>query len=205
MSRASAQWSCVRIVEDGEVSRWQTPFAALPSMRSLAVRRVLRQAWELDDDDKAEKLIRNLAQRLGRSPARSWKASRRFLPSLGLDCRKGLRRSHACTDIIENVMGTVRRVCRNVKRWRSAFMALRRGPQALCRKRSKASDDWRLTINFERYVLLWKHARQTTRPAVSLLAKPTPLNINFGSDRFGMFNKQRDISPKWKEYSLYCS
>jgi hypothetical protein len=66
MSRASAQWSCVRIVEDGEVSRWQTPFAALPSMRSLAVRRVLRQAWELDDDDKAEKLIRNLAQRLER-------------------------------------------------------------------------------------------------------------------------------------------
>jgi hypothetical protein len=44
-------------------------------------------------------------------------------------------------------------------------------------------------------VLLWKHARQTTQPAASLLAKPTPLNINFGSDRFAMFNKQRDISP----------
>ena len=28
--------ACVRIVEDGEVSRWQTPFAALPSMRNLA-------------------------------------------------------------------------------------------------------------------------------------------------------------------------
>jgi hypothetical protein len=27
--------------------------------------------------------------------------------------------------IVENVMGTVRRVCRNVKRWRSASMALR--------------------------------------------------------------------------------
>jgi hypothetical protein len=26
-----------------------------------------------------------------------------------------------------------------------------------------------------------------------LLAKPTPLNINSGSDRFAMFNKQRDI------------
>jgi hypothetical protein len=38
---------------------------------------------------------------------------------------KELRRSLACTNIIENVMGTVRRVCRNVKRWRSAFMALR--------------------------------------------------------------------------------
>jgi hypothetical protein len=33
--------------------------------------------------------------------------------------------SLACTNMIENVMGTVRRVCRNVKRWRSASMAMR--------------------------------------------------------------------------------
>jgi hypothetical protein len=38
---------------------------------------------------------------------------------------KELRRSLACTNMIENVMGTVRRVCRNVKRWRSASMAMR--------------------------------------------------------------------------------
>jgi hypothetical protein len=31
-----------------------------------SVRRALRQAWELDDAEKAEKLIRNLAQRLER-------------------------------------------------------------------------------------------------------------------------------------------
>ena len=36
-----------------------------------------------------------------------------------------LRRSLACTNIVENVMGSVRRVCRNVKRWRDAGMALR--------------------------------------------------------------------------------
>ncbi|MGH7121606.1 MAG: IS256 family transposase, partial [Acetobacteraceae bacterium] len=35
-----------------------------------------------------------------------------------------LRRSLACTNIIENMMGSVRRVCRNVKRWRDAPMAL---------------------------------------------------------------------------------
>ena len=29
-----------------------------------------------------------------------------------------LQRSLACTNAIENMMGTVRRVCRNVKRWR---------------------------------------------------------------------------------------
>jgi hypothetical protein len=36
-----------------------------------------------------------------------------------------LRRSLACTNIIENMMGSVGRVCRNVKRWRDAPMALR--------------------------------------------------------------------------------
>jgi hypothetical protein len=36
---------------------------------------VLRQAWELDDADKAEKLIRNLAQRLERG---------RFAPRNGI-------------------------------------------------------------------------------------------------------------------------
>jgi putative transposase len=38
---------------------------------------------------------------------------------------KELRRALACTNIVENVMATVRRVCRNVKRRRSASMALR--------------------------------------------------------------------------------
>lgn len=36
-----------------------------------------------------------------------------------------LRRALACTNIIENMNGTIRRVCRNVKRWRDASMALR--------------------------------------------------------------------------------
>ena len=29
----------------------------------------------------------------------------------------------------------------------------------------------------------------------TLFAMPTPLNINLGSDRFAMFNKNRDIPP----------
>ncbi|BAR57701.1 hypothetical protein NK6_4534 [Bradyrhizobium diazoefficiens] len=37
---------------------------------------------------------------------------------------KELRRSLACTNI-EKMMGTIRRVTRNVKRWRDAGMALR--------------------------------------------------------------------------------
>ena len=43
-------------------------------------------------------------------------------------------------------------------------------------------------------------------PTASLFAKPTPLNINLGSDRFSMFNKERDIPrcsvaahPRWEK------
>ena len=54
----------------------------------------------------------------------SAKGSSRFtVTRLGLPAE--LRRSLACTNIIENLMGTVRRVCRNVKFWRSPSMALR--------------------------------------------------------------------------------
>src|SRR5438445_2544150 len=101
----------------------------LPKSLHASVRRVLRQAWELDDADKAEKLLRNLAQRLERDwsgVAGSILEGIDEIPTVTpLGLPKELRRSLACTNIIENVMGTVRRVCRNVKRWRSAAMAMR--------------------------------------------------------------------------------
>src|ERR1700751_1486217 len=48
-----------------------------------------------------------------------------------------LSRALACTNIVENVMSTVRRVCRNVKRWRSGLdgPALDRGGHGGSRKR----------------------------------------------------------------------
>ena len=101
----------------------------LPKSLHASVRRVLRQAWELDDAAKAERLLRNLAQRL----ERDWSSIAgsilegidEILTVTRLGLPKELRRSLACTNIIENAMSTVRRVCRNVKRWRSASMAMR--------------------------------------------------------------------------------
>jgi putative transposase len=94
-----------------------------------SVRRALRQAWELDDADKAEKLLRNLAQRLEHDAPGVSKTILEGLDEILTVSRLGLpaqlRRSLACTNIIENMMGTVRRVTRNVKRWSSASMALR--------------------------------------------------------------------------------
>ena len=116
----------------------------LPKSMHASVKRVLRQAWEMDDADKAEKLIRNLARRL----ERDWKGvSASILEGLDdmltvtrLKLPRELRRSLACTNIVENVMSTVRRVCRNVKYWRSPSMALRWAAAAVQEAR-KASGD----------------------------------------------------------------
>ena len=101
----------------------------LPKPLHASVRKALRQAWELDDADKAERLLRNLARRLEQEApgvaASILEGLDEMLTVNRLGLPAQLRRSLACTNGIENMMGTVRRVCRNVKRWRNAAMALR--------------------------------------------------------------------------------
>ena len=101
----------------------------LPKDLHASVRRVLRQAWELDDADKAERLIRNLARKLDQDApgvsASLLEGLDEILTVVRLKLPRELRRSLACTNIIENVMGSVRRICRNVTRWRTTKMALR--------------------------------------------------------------------------------
>jgi putative transposase len=101
----------------------------LPKHLHASVRKALRQAWELDDAERAERLIRNLARPLEQvAPgvaASILEGLNEMLTVIRLGLPLPLRRSLACTNIIENMMGTIRRVCRNVKRWRDASMALR--------------------------------------------------------------------------------
>ena len=101
----------------------------LPKPVRASVRQALRQAWELDDAAKAERLLRNLARRFEHeAPAVAssiLEGLDEMLTVNRLDLPAKLRRSLACTNSIENMMGTVRRVCRNVKRWRNAAMVLR--------------------------------------------------------------------------------
>ena len=101
----------------------------LPKSLQAGVRKVLRQAWELSDAAKAEKLLRNLARRLDHDAPGVSGAILEGLDEILTVSRLGLpaelRRSLACTNIIENMNGTIRRVCRNVKRWNDASMALR--------------------------------------------------------------------------------
>ena len=101
----------------------------LPKHFHASVRTTLRRAWEMEDADKAGKLIRDLATRLEREAPGVRDSILEGLDEIltvnRLGLPAGLRRSLACTNIIENMNGTVRRVCRNVKHWRDASMALR--------------------------------------------------------------------------------
>ena len=101
----------------------------LPKPVRASVRQALRQAWELDDAAKAERLLRNLARRFEHEAPAVASSILEGLDEMLTVNRLGLpaklRRSLACTNSIENMMGTVRRVCRNVKRWRNAAMVLR--------------------------------------------------------------------------------
>ena len=93
------------------------------------VRKVLRQAWQQDDAAKAERLLRNLARRLEHdAPGVSGSILEgldEILTVIRLGLPPQLRHSLACTNAIENAIGTVRTVPQNVKRWRNAEMALR--------------------------------------------------------------------------------
>ncbi len=112
-----------------QVHKGRNIMERLPKHLHASVRRTLRQAWELDDAAKAEHLIRNLARRLEQvAPGVSatiLEGMDELLTVIRLKLPLQLRRSLACTNIIENMMGSIRRVCRNVKRWRDASMALR--------------------------------------------------------------------------------
>ena len=101
----------------------------LPKEAHARVRKALRQAWEMEDAARAEQLIRNLARRLDKEwpgiAATILEGLDEILCVVRLGLPKDLRRSLACTNIIENMNGTIRQVTRNVKRWRDASMALR--------------------------------------------------------------------------------
>ena len=83
----------------------------------------------IDDGDKAERLLRNLTRRLELEAPSVSKSILEGLDEILTVTRLGLppelRRSLASTNIVESMNAVIRQVCRNVKCWRDAKMALR--------------------------------------------------------------------------------
>jgi hypothetical protein len=95
---------------------------------------------------------------------------------------KELRRALACTNIVVASAA-------NVKRWRSASMALRWTAAAM-QEAAKGFRRLKAHKQLPRYVPLWKHSARKHQLTASLLAKPPPRNVNLGNDRPAMFNKK---------------
>jgi transposase-like protein len=102
----------------------------LPKSRQRHVDKTLREAYGSDSADTARKRLRVLISWLERNGHDEAAGSLRegmeeTLTVLKLDLTPVLRRSLATTNAIENLMGSIRTVTRNIKRWRGAEMVRR--------------------------------------------------------------------------------
>src|SRR4051794_3268728 len=101
----------------------------LPERDRTLVPRRLRQAWALDDHDRALDQLRALADELAHThPGAAASLSEGMQETLTvtrLGVRGGLKRTLASTNPCESMIETVRRTSRNVKRWQNGDMCLR--------------------------------------------------------------------------------
>ena len=127
--RSATRSAWLAAIQRCQVRKGRNRIERLPLHLHASVKKALRQAWDQDDADLAERLLRNLARRLEHEePGVSGSILEgldEILTVIRLGLPHELRRSLACTNIVENALGTVRQVTRNVKRWRHAEMALR--------------------------------------------------------------------------------
>ena len=140
-----------------------------------SVHKALRQAWELDDADKAERLIKNLARRLEHDAPGVSASILEGLDEILTVTRLGLpvelRRSLACTNIIENMNGTIRQVAATsnaggTPRWRSV------GPAPPCWRPPRASGGSRPTSNYRSCGQPWRPIRTATSSTPTLNSRP---------------------------------
>jgi putative transposase len=101
----------------------------LPEHARDTVRRRLRAAWAMDDHDRALEQLRVLAGELERAHPGAAASLREGLDETltvtRLGVRGRLKRTLASTNPCESMIETVRRISRNVKRWRNGDMCLR--------------------------------------------------------------------------------
>lgn len=101
----------------------------LPDDMKPSVRQALRDAYAASDADRAHKMLTNLVRRLRNDhPGAAASLEEGLDETLSvkrLRLPKKLERQLSTTNAIENLMGSVRRLSRRVKRWRGGKMILR--------------------------------------------------------------------------------
>jgi len=101
----------------------------LPRQMWPSVKHAMNDAYKTRDPKRAHKILMNLARRLEDDHPGAAASLREGLDEtltvMGHGLSKTLERMLSTTNAIENLMGSVRRVSRRVKRWRGGTMILR--------------------------------------------------------------------------------
>ncbi len=118
------------VIQRCQVHKLRNLHSHLPKNRHAYVRQTMREAYKSKSADKARKRLRALVSWLERNGYDEAAGSLRegmeeTLTVLKLALPESLRKSLATTNAIENLIGTIRRVSRNVKRWKSPSMIRR--------------------------------------------------------------------------------
>ncbi len=117
------------VVQRCQVHKLRNVLEHLPENAQPWVRATMRQAYAQGDAEKARRQLQRLASRLESDHPGAASSLREGLEEtltvLTLGLNGSLRRTLRSTNPIENLNGTLKRVARNVKRWRGGTMVLR--------------------------------------------------------------------------------
>ncbi len=117
------------LVQRCQVHKQRNVLEHLPERQRTWVRAALHRAWSAATVARGRELLRHLAAQLRMDhPGAATSIEEGLdetLTLIGLGVVGALQRTLCSTNPIENLNGTVRKVSRNVKRWRGGSMALR--------------------------------------------------------------------------------
>jgi putative transposase len=117
------------IVQRCQAHKTRNVVDQLPDDMKPSVRQALREAYAASDGDRAHTMLTNLVRRLrDKHPGAASSLEEGLDETISvkrLRLPKKLERQLSTTNAIENLMGSVRRLSRRVKRWRGGKMILR--------------------------------------------------------------------------------
>lgn len=117
------------LIQRCQVHKRRNVLEHLPESRKPWVRAAMNRAWANESESKARGQLTRLAAQLEDESPGAASALREGLDEtltlIGLGITGALYRTLCSTNPIENLQGTIKRVTRNVKRWRNGKMAYR--------------------------------------------------------------------------------
>jgi len=117
------------LVQRCQVHKKRNVLDYLPQQLKQPTLDTMNEAYRAPDYETAKRLLVNLANRLRKDhPSAAASLEEGLEETLTLhriECPAALRKVLASTNAIENVMGTIRRVTKRVRRWRNSGMVMR--------------------------------------------------------------------------------